>query len=182
MTQLRAGFSRRENLLSMTPRLPADALGLVRLTLQRAIAQAGIALTENGAPGNPARSEPPHPGQPPVGARAEITFVVGVEDLATSMGHPDPTMTVLGSPRIGLWFEVATGQLMPDPAGELRHVGVGILVNHVSRALQGESVTVEVEVDEVSGRSCVFSCLARVDKRLVATGTHHRVLLGRRRT
>ncbi len=86
-------------------------------------------------------------------------------------------MSVLGSPRIGLWFELATSELMPDPEGGVRHVGVGILVHHLGRAVEGETVTVDVQVDQVDGRSCVFACSARVGGRLVALGTHHRVLL-----
>jgi predicted thioesterase len=66
---------------------------------------------------------------------------------------------------------------MPSPDSGVQHVGVGILTHHLGRAVQGEEVAVQVRVDDVRGRSIVFACSAYVGDRLVALGTHHRVIL-----
>ena len=41
--------------------------------------------------------------------------VVGPEDTAAAMGHPDEAVQVLGSPRISLWFELVACELLPEP-------------------------------------------------------------------
>lgn len=121
--------------------------------------------------------ESAHPRAPAPGAVASTERVVAIEDTAAAMGHPDASMTVLGSPQIALWFEVSTSDLMPDPDRDLSHVGVGILVHHVARAVVGETVKLTATVAAVAGRTVVFTCEARVGERLVALGVHQRVIL-----
>ena len=123
------------------------------------------------------RSTPAHPGAPSVGEAALTTFQVTEADTAAAMGHPDPSMNVLGSPRIGLWFELATSPLMPEPGGGVRHVGVGLVVHHLAAAEVGEEVAVEAKVVDVSGRAVVFSLEATAGYRCVARGVHHRRIL-----
>ena len=123
------------------------------------------------------RSSSPHPAAPPVGAAAVTVFPVTEDDTAAAMGHPDPSMTVLGSPRIGLWFELATSPLMPPPGGGVRHVGVGLMVHHLSAAEVGEEVAVEARVMDVSGRAVLFTLEATAGGRCVARGVHHRRIL-----
>jgi predicted thioesterase len=108
------------------------------------------------------------------------TVRVTEEDTATAMGHPDPSVAVLGSPRIALWFEVVASGLLPDPTPDLTHVGAGIVVHHLDRADVGEEVTVTAAVERVAGRRITFSCAAVTGSRLVALGTHQRVLRERR--
>lgn len=120
---------------------------------------------------------PPHPAAPAVGATSVTHFPVTEADTAAAMGHPDPGVTVLGSPRIGLWFELATSPLMPDPGGAVRHVGVGLVVHHLGLAETGEEVVVEARVMHTAGRAVVFVLEATVEGRCVARGVHHRRIL-----
>lgn len=117
-----------------------------------------------------------HPALPPVGTTVVRDLVVGPDDTAASMGHPDPAMAVLGSPRIGLWFELVASAALPHPDDGPTSVGVGILVHHLGTAEVGETVRVSATVEAVSGRRIAFSCTAGVGERLVARGTHQRVL------
>ncbi|HET7387389.1 MAG TPA: hypothetical protein VFJ19_12075 [Nocardioidaceae bacterium] len=121
----------------------------------------------------------PHPLLPEVDSVCHEDRRVGPEDTAAAMGHPDPAVQVLGSPRLALWFEMVSCGLLPEPgeASGLTHVGVGIVVHHLDRADLGETVRLEARTRAVSGRRAVFSCRASVKDRLVAVGVHHRVLL-----
>jgi predicted thioesterase len=119
----------------------------------------------------------PHPAAPPVGASTVTVFPVTADDTAASMGHPDPDVTVVGSPRLGLWFELATSPLMPPPGSGVRHVGVGLVVHHVGTAEIGEDVSVEARVLEATGRAVVFTLEATAGGRCVARGVHHRRIL-----
>jgi len=123
----------------------------------------------------------PHPAAPAVGTRAVVAWPVTDADTAAAVGHPDPTVDVLSSPTLGLWFELSSGPVMPDPAGPHRHVGVGLVVHHLDLAHVGDEVEVAIEVVAVAGRSVVMACDAWCDGRLVATGVHHRVVLERER-
>jgi predicted thioesterase len=122
-------------------------------------------------------ASPPHPAAPAVGATAVTVFPVTTADTAAAMGHPDPEVTVVGSPRLGLWFEVATSPLMPPPGARVRHVGVGLVVHHLAGAEVGEEVAVVARVLEASGRAVVFTLEASVGQRCVARGVHHRRIL-----
>jgi predicted thioesterase len=120
---------------------------------------------------------PPHPAAPAIGASSASVFRVTDADTAAAMGHPDPGVDVLGTPRLALWFEVATSPLMPEPATGLRHVGVGLVVHHIGAARVGEDVAVDVRVLDVSGRAVVFSVTAMAGDRAVGRGVHHRRIL-----
>ncbi|MGH9068970.1 MAG: thioesterase family protein [Acidimicrobiales bacterium] len=130
-------------------------------------------------PGDPPLPAP-HPLAPAVGTTAVTDFTVGKDDTAAAMGHPDQSVTVLGSPRISLWFEVATGPLMPGPEHPARQVGVGILTHHLGTAVPGEVVSVTATTAVVVGRTVTFQCRAEVGQRLVALGVHQRMILDRK--
>jgi len=104
-------------------------------------------------------------------------FRVTDADTAAALGHPDPGVRVLASPRLGLWFEAATSPLMPEPGTGLRHVGVGLVVHHLGGAGVGEEVTVAARVLDVSGRAVIFSLTATAGERPVGRGVHHRRIL-----
>jgi predicted thioesterase len=125
----------------------------------------------------PATSHPPHEAWPALGASVQRPLIVTADDTAAAMGHPDADVAVLGSPRLALWFELVTCDLLPAPSADLSHVGVGILVHHLGRADVGETVNVEASCASVSGRRAVFTCRASVGDRLVGIGAHHRALL-----
>jgi fluoroacetyl-CoA thioesterase len=123
------------------------------------------------------RRSPPHPAAPAIGAVSAGDFRVTDDDTAAAMGHPDAGVQVLGTPRLGLWFELATSPLMPEPGAGVRHVGVGLVVHHLGRADVGEDVTVEARVLDVSGRAVVFTLSATAGGRPVGRGVHHRRIL-----
>jgi predicted thioesterase len=166
----------------VTPLSPRQE-AIVRHTL----AEAARALEQRAA-GVPARPSEPslrgHPGPraapeswtPEVGAVSSLSFVVGMEDTAGARGHPDPEVKVLASPQLAAWFEITASAAMPTPPPGVRHLGVGILVHHLAAAHPGEEVVVRTTVTAVEGRRVLFDCEATVGERLVAFGTHHRVL------
>ena len=131
----------------------------------------------DGSMDAPAPAAPPHEALPEVGARVTRDLVVSAGDTAAAMGHPDDSVQVLGSPRLALWFELVSCELLPEPSDDLSHVGVGILVHHLGRADIGETVTVESTCASAAGRRVVFTCRAMVGDRLVGLGVHHRALL-----
>jgi predicted thioesterase len=153
----------------------ASAAGDVDHDRLASLARAAAAL----APTGDRRVAEPHPAWPAVGASVRRELVVGPEDTAAAMGHPDAAVQVLGSPRLALWFEVVTCDLLPLPTPDLSHVGAGIVVHHLGRADVGETVAVECTAASVSGRRAVFTCRATAGERLVGLGTHHRGLLVR---
>lgn len=140
------------------------------LTGQDVLAAAATAL------GN-SQTEEAHPALPVVGATTARHLVVQDGDTAAALGHPDGAVAVLASPRLGLWFEVVSCDLLPAPGTGPTSVGAGILVHHLDRSDVGETVTIETSVAHTSGRHIVFACLARAGERIVGVGTHHRVLL-----
>jgi predicted thioesterase len=167
----------------LTPSQTAIVTETLRVSLASAagdVDQDGLASLAGAAAAlAPAQALDPHPAWPAVGASVARDLVVALEDTAAAMGHPDEAVQVLGSPRLALWFEVVTCDLLPAPTPDLSHVGAGILVHHLGRVDVGETVAVECTTASVSGRRAVFTCRATVGDRLVALGTHHRALLVR---
>ena len=125
---------------------------------------------------SPERAHGPVPWTPEVGAVSSLSFLVAPEDTAAAQGHPDPDVKVLASPTLAGWFEITASAAMPRPPPGVRHLGVGILVHHLDAAHPGEEVVVRTSVTAVEGRRVLIDCEATVDGRLVAFGTHHRVL------
>ena len=123
----------------------------------------------------------PHPVWPDLGTTVTRELEVTEEDTAAAMGHPDPSVRVLGSPRISLWCELVSEEALPAPSADLTHVGAGILVHHLGGAEVGERLSLAVRLESVSGRRGVFSCVLTSGERLVALATHHRVVVEARR-
>jgi predicted thioesterase len=141
----------------------------LRVALEAATAEIDPTSTESS-------SKPAHPALPDVGASVSRDLVVSADDTAAAMGHPDDSVQVLGSPRLALWFELVSCELLPGPTDELSHVGVGIVVHHLGRADVGETVTVESTCAAAAGRRVVFTCRAVVGDRVVGLGVHQRAL------
>ena len=163
----------------LTPSQSAIVTETLRVSLAAAAADVGsdqlAALARAAAALAPADHAEPHPAWPSVGATVQQELVVAEQDTAAAMGHPDPAVRVLGSPRLALWFEVVTCGLLPSDGPT--HVGAGILVHHLGGASVGEPVLVESTCASVSGRRAVFTCRATVAERIVGLGVHHRALL-----
>lgn len=139
------------------------------------------ALTQGAALLDPAGDTvPPHPSWPALGTTVTRELEVSEQDTAAAMGHPDPSVDVLGSPRISLWCELVSEEALPGPDANLTHVGAGILVHHLGSAAVGDRVTVRVTLESVSGRRGVFSCVLTRGNELIALATHHRVVIERR--
>jgi predicted thioesterase len=167
----------------LTPSQSSFVLETLRVSLAAAAADVDqdqlASLARAAAALAPAEQREPHAAWPALGDSVVRGLVVASDDTAAAMGHPDDDVQVLGSPRLALWFELVTCELLPAPTAELSHVGAGILVHHLGAASLGETVTVECSTASVSGRRAVFTCRATVGDRLVALGTHHRALLVR---
>lgn len=166
------------------PVLPGSPARIVEDNLRYAVRHAAAltgaeSLEAAAAALGDSRAEEAHPALPPVGVRTTRDLVVKDSDTAAALGHPDDGMAVLGSPRLGLWFELVCCDLLPRPGNGPTSVGAGILVHHLGRSDAGETVTVEATVAHTSGRHVLFDCLARTGDRVVGSGTHHRVLLDR---
>ncbi len=173
-------FSFMDHLQGLTPSQLAMVTETLRVSLRDAARAADPDRAQALASAAALLAEPdrdPHPALPAVGTAVGADLVVGEDDTAASMGHPDTAMAVLGSPRLSLWFELVASGALPDPGSGASHVGVGILVHHLDRAVVGETVRVTATVESVSGRRVTFRCAAAVGERVVARGTHQRVLL-----
>lgn len=156
--------------------LSAGAAGLVAATV--AAAHDHLAMHVPPTTGTQL-TRSPHPAAPEVGALHRERRTVLIDDTASAMGHPDGDLLVLGSPRISLWFELATTPLMPPIDEQHGHVGVAILVHHLDAVGLNEEVEVSTVVTAVEGRLVTFACHARVDGRTVAMGSHLRVVRDR---
>lgn len=166
------------------PELPAGPAHIVADNLRFAVRHAATLtgdplLADAAAALGGSGEKPPHPALPALGAGTTRELVVADTDTAAALGHPDAEVAVLASPRLGLWFELVSCDLLPDSADGPTSVGVGILVHHLDRSDVGETVTVEATVAHAAGRHVVFDCVARSGGRVVGAGTHHRVLLTR---
>lgn len=116
-----------------------------------------------------------------VGARAEVTRVVGVGDTASALGSG--SLSVLGTPRLLAWCEAATcDALAPLLAAGTTSVGTSVRLDHVAPSSVGERLTVRAEVSAVTGRSVVLEVEATdAGARVVARGTVERAVVDERR-
>ena len=125
----------------------------------------------------PADTRPPHAAWPALGASVQRPLTVTADDTAAAMGHPDADVAVLGSPRLALWFELVTCDLLPAPSAEpeprrRRHPGAPPRPGG-----RGGDRERRGELRVGLRRRAVFTCRASVGDRLVGIGAHHRALL-----
>lgn len=114
------------------------------------------------------------------GASASISLTVTDADTATALGSGD--VAVLGTPRVvALCEEAAVAALagsLPDGATS---VGTNVNVDHLAATRVGGVVTANAVVDAVDGREITFALEVAEGDRVVARGTHTRVVTGRER-
>jgi predicted thioesterase len=116
-----------------------------------------------------------------VGARAEVTRVVGDADTASALGSG--SLPVLGTPRLLAWFEEATCRAVDDAlaTGETT-VGTSVRLDHLAPSGVGATVTVRAEVAAVDGRRVTLTVEATdAGGTLVGRGTVERVVVDARR-
>jgi fluoroacetyl-CoA thioesterase len=117
---------------------------------------------------------------PQVGARHEVSLVVGDEHLAEKFGAPG--VRVLGTPiMIGLMERAAFELAQRDAATGMSTVGVEVRVRHLAATPVGDVVRASAELMEVDGRRLVFRVSAYDSKRLIGEGTHERTLVNLQR-
>lgn len=115
-----------------------------------------------------------------IGARAELTHVVGERDTADAVRSGD--VPVLGTPVLLAWCEEATAAALArslEPGQT--SVGVRVELDHLAPTLVGGRVVATAEVVAVDGKRVTFSVQARDDHTWVATGTIVRMLVDRAR-
>jgi predicted thioesterase len=115
-----------------------------------------------------------------VGLRASAGLTVG--DLDTAIALKSGDVPVLGTPRVVALMEQAAVAAVAGALGEgATSVGTHIAVDHLAPSLVGSSVLASAEVIGVEGRSVSFRLAAHEGEKLVAKGTHTRVVVDRKR-
>jgi fluoroacetyl-CoA thioesterase len=125
----------------------------------------------------PSNQKTPDPHIPEIGSHIDKTYIVRDEHTAASLGHPDKSVQVLGSPQLGLWFETTSSILLPTTSESVSHVGVGLLLHHLAPAKIDDLVTIRSTLVYASGRFATFSCEAYVDEKMIGFGIHTRALI-----
>ncbi|HHC08681.1 MAG TPA: thioesterase [Actinobacteria bacterium] len=116
---------------------------------------------------------------PEIGAAATHTHVVTEADTALALGSGD--VPVLGTPKVVALVERASILAVGDlPDGETT-LGTSIDVRHVAPAPVGAEVVATAELVGIEGRSLRFRVTLAWGERLLASGTHTRVLVDRDR-
>jgi predicted thioesterase len=113
-----------------------------------------------------------------IGATGTHLSTVSIEDTAIQMGSGD--VPVLATPRVVAWMEAAAVASLDLPA-DATSVGMHISVDHSAPTLVGASVRAVAEVRAVEGPRIEFDVRAYDGERVVAGGTHTRVVVDRAR-
>ena len=114
-----------------------------------------------------------------VGDTGTSIAVVTKADTAVEMGSGD--VPVLATPRVIAWMEaaaVAALRVLPD---HLTSVGIHISVDHSAPTLEGARVRTQAEVKALDGQRIEFDVRAFDGEKVIAGGTHTRVILDRER-
>ena len=116
-----------------------------------------------------------------VGARAEVSKVVGEADTASALGSG--SLPVLGTPRLLAWCEEATCRALDASlAPGQTSVGTSVRLDHVAPSGLGATVTVRAEVTAVDGRRVSLAVEATdAGGTVVGRGTVDRVVVDAQR-
>ena len=113
------------------------------------------------------------------GNTASHLATVSIEDTAVQMGSGD--LPVLATPRIVAWMEAAAVAVLRDLPDDLTSVGIHISVDHSAPTLVGAEVRALAEVRAVEGHRIEFNVRAFESDKVIAGGTHTRVVVDRHR-
>jgi predicted thioesterase len=112
----------------------------------------------------------------PIGARAEMKFLVTSESATTFMGVDGPR--VLSTPHmIGRMELTSRDAVLPFLEAGFDTVGTHVDVYHLAAAPIGAVVTFTAEVIAVDGRRVQFRVEARDETEKIGEGTHERAII-----
>lgn len=114
-----------------------------------------------------------------VGSRGTHGATVSDLDTAIEMGSGD--VPVLATPRVIAWMEAAAVAALHDLPHESTSVGIHVSVDHSVPTLVGMQVLAQAEVRAVEGTRIEFDLQAFSGDRVIASGTHTRVIVDRHR-
>lgn len=114
-----------------------------------------------------------------VGDAGTCTKVVASADTAVAMGSGD--VPVLATPRVVAWMEAAAVAALHGLPDHLTSVGIHVSVDHSAPTLDGVTVRALAEVRAVDGRTVEFDVRAFDGEKVIAGGTHTRVIVDRDR-
>lgn len=114
------------------------------------------------------------------GTSASISLVVTEHDTAIALRSGD--VAVLATPRVvALSEEAAVSALAGSLSEGATTVGTNITLDHLAASGVGSSVTATATVTSVEGKKILFSVDVRETDKLVAKGTHTRLVVDRTR-
>lgn len=114
------------------------------------------------------------------GLHAEVEHTVADGDTAVWFGSGD--VAVLGTPAVvALCERAAVAALAGAFDSEQTSVGTNITIDHVAPTVPGRLVRARARLERVEGRTLTFAVEASDDAGAIASGTHSRVVVDRRR-
>ena len=115
-----------------------------------------------------------------VGATADITFVVDESATAVALGSGD--LLVLGTPKVvALCEEAAVAAIGGSIDAGATTVGTRISLDHLAPTALGGSVVASATLVAVDRRRLEFDVSVSEGDRIVARGTHTRLIVDRQR-
>jgi predicted thioesterase len=115
---------------------------------------------------------------PQPGTTAAVSAEVTEADTATALGSGD--VPVLATPRVvALMEQAAVAAIAGSLPPEATTVGIRIAVDHIAATAVGRAVTAVATVTGVEGRRIDFGVEVDEGGRVIARGTHTRVVVDR---
>lgn len=114
------------------------------------------------------------------GAAAEVELVVGEAD--TAIAHQSGDVAVLATPRVLALVEQAAVAALGDQLTEANtSVGVHAELHHTKATAVGGTVVASAAITAENGRTIDFEVVVTERGKVVASGTHRRVIVDRTR-
>lgn len=114
------------------------------------------------------------------GASSSVSLIVSDADTSIALGSGD--VAVLGTPRIVALCEEAAVAALAEflPEGSTT-VGTSVSIDHLAPTGVGGAVIATATVTEVDGKKASFRLVVTDGDKIVARGTHTRVVVDRER-